>query len=277
MAPSIASVPVAGDVGVSTVEKRLSSCAEADRYFASIITRLKCVEGEDFLVPRWLTISGSSPFWTEGALSGEYLRGALHPTLAKQVYECSSEELMNRVGKSTVWGLHFVSALIDQVHDAGRLVRSQHEKILALRAANKELKASVGQELVATVERRVKELEAKIKRMQTELESLRSQRREFEQKGNVLSLTKATTFLEAELKAEGQKAVATYKASRVFESGLEKMGRVGFEFGYWVAGRLRVRVLGGARATSREAPGRRSYIPVFQIRIEKMEVKRPPL
>ncbi|RRT42269.1 hypothetical protein B296_00055545 [Ensete ventricosum] len=60
------------------------------------MTRLKYVKGEDPLVPRWPTISGSSWFWTEGPLSGEYLQGALHPTLAKQVYECSSEELMNR-------------------------------------------------------------------------------------------------------------------------------------------------------------------------------------
>ncbi|RWW80067.1 hypothetical protein BHE74_00011606 [Ensete ventricosum] len=116
--------------------------ARTNRYFASIMMRLKCIESEDPLVPRWLTISGSNPFWTEGALSGEYLRGALHPTLTKQVYECSSEELMNRANKSTVWGLHFISALIDWVHDAGRLVRSQHEKILALQAANKELRSA---------------------------------------------------------------------------------------------------------------------------------------
>ncbi|RRT49757.1 hypothetical protein B296_00036525 [Ensete ventricosum] len=77
--------------------------AGADRYFTSIMTRLKCVYGEDPLVPRWSTISGSSLFWTEGPLSSEYLRGALHPTLAKQVYECSSKELMNRAGKSVVW------------------------------------------------------------------------------------------------------------------------------------------------------------------------------
>ncbi|RZS14276.1 hypothetical protein BHM03_00045945 [Ensete ventricosum] len=134
--------------------------AGADRYFASIMMRLKCIEGEDLLVPRWSIISGSSPFRIEGALSEEYLRGALHPTLVKQVYECSSEELMNRARKS--------------------VVLSQHEKILALRAANKELKASFGQELAATTERRVKELEDKIERMQTELESLRSQQREFE-------------------------------------------------------------------------------------------------
>ncbi|RWW01357.1 hypothetical protein GW17_00035612 [Ensete ventricosum] len=159
--------------------------AGADKYFASIffMTRLRCIDGEDPLMPRWSTISGSSQFWTEGPLSREYLWGALHPILAKQVYECSSEELMNRAGKSAVWGLHFVSALIDRVHDAGRLVRSQHEKILTLRAANKELKAGVGQELVTVAERRVKELEGEVKKMWTELESLRSQRRDLKQEG----------------------------------------------------------------------------------------------
>ncbi|RWV81249.1 hypothetical protein GW17_00057349, partial [Ensete ventricosum] len=65
---------------------KVEDLAGADSYFASIMTRLKYVEGEDPLVPRWSTISGSNPFWTEGSLSGEYLRGALHPTLVKQVY-----------------------------------------------------------------------------------------------------------------------------------------------------------------------------------------------
>ncbi|RWW73659.1 hypothetical protein BHE74_00018455 [Ensete ventricosum] len=79
----------------------------AERYFATVMTQLKVAEGEDPLMPRWSTIAGSSQFWTEGPLSEEYMRGALHPTLTKQVYECSSEELMNRANKSTVW----VSAL----------------------------------------------------------------------------------------------------------------------------------------------------------------------
>ncbi|RZR96277.1 hypothetical protein BHM03_00025260 [Ensete ventricosum] len=52
--------------------------------------------------------------------------------------------------------------------------------------------------------------------------------------GDVHSLTEATAFHEAELKAEGPKAVAAYKASRGFESGLKKMGRVKYEFGYRV-------------------------------------------
>ncbi|RZR97068.1 hypothetical protein BHM03_00026180 [Ensete ventricosum] len=45
-------------------------------------------------------------------------------------------------------GFHFITARIDRVHDAGRLVQSQHERILTLRAANKELKGRVDQDLV---------------------------------------------------------------------------------------------------------------------------------
>ncbi|RWV87907.1 hypothetical protein GW17_00050061 [Ensete ventricosum] len=60
--------------------------AGADRYFASIMMRLKTVEGEDPLVPRWSTIFGLTQVWTNGLLAAEYLRGALHPVLAKQVY-----------------------------------------------------------------------------------------------------------------------------------------------------------------------------------------------
>ncbi|RZS02594.1 hypothetical protein BHM03_00032656 [Ensete ventricosum] len=52
---------------------------------------------------------------------------------------------------------------------------------------------------------------------------------------DVLSLTEATTLLEAELKAERPKAVAAYKASLGFESGLEKMGRFIYKFRYRVA------------------------------------------
>ncbi|RRT33335.1 hypothetical protein B296_00043416 [Ensete ventricosum] len=86
---------------------------------------------------------------------------------------------------------------------------------------NKELKTSIDHELATVAERRAKELEAEIEKMRTELESLRSQRREHQQevgllrssldgawndrarlKGDVLSLTKATTS-----------AVSAYKAS----------------------------------------------------------------
>ncbi|RWW50214.1 hypothetical protein BHE74_00043557 [Ensete ventricosum] len=71
-------------------------------YFASIMTRLSPSEGEELLTLRWSSIPRSARVWTEGPLAAEYLRGALHPILAKQLYECSSEELMNRAAKSAV-------------------------------------------------------------------------------------------------------------------------------------------------------------------------------
>ncbi|RWW45511.1 hypothetical protein BHE74_00048650 [Ensete ventricosum] len=151
-------------------------------------------------------------------------------------------------------GLHFISALIDQVHDVGQLIRSQHERILTLQAMNKELKLGGNQELLAATEHRVKEYEDEAKKLQVELESLRNQRRDLEQEvgvlrsnldgarndqahleGDVLSLTEAAAFLKAELKSEGPKAVTAYKASQGFELGLEKIGRVSYEYRYWVA------------------------------------------
>ncbi|RWW60819.1 hypothetical protein BHE74_00032155 [Ensete ventricosum] len=131
--------------------------AGADRYFVSIMTQLKLVDSEDPLVPRWSAISGSSLVWTEGLLAREYLQGALHPTLAKQVYEYS-EELMNRAGKSVVWSWNRRWEFLHSNLDGARNDRAHLE-------------------------------------------------------GDVLLLTEATTFLEAELKAKGPKVVIAYKAS----------------------------------------------------------------
>ncbi|RWV85845.1 hypothetical protein GW17_00052327 [Ensete ventricosum] len=61
--------------------------AGAETYFVTIMMRLKAVEGEDPLVSRWSAISGSSQIWTKGPLFGEYLRGAMHSVLTKQIYE----------------------------------------------------------------------------------------------------------------------------------------------------------------------------------------------
>ncbi|RZS11338.1 hypothetical protein BHM03_00042663 [Ensete ventricosum] len=125
--------------------------AATDNYFTSIMTWLKTVEGEDPLIPRWSAISRSSQVWTEGPLS----RGSAP-----------------RPDKTS--GLHFISALIVRVHDAGRLVRTQHERILALRAANKELKLGANQDLVAAIEFREKGLEEDVKKLLAMLESLKN-------------------------------------------------------------------------------------------------------
>ncbi|RZR74048.1 hypothetical protein BHM03_00031489 [Ensete ventricosum] len=134
------------------------NCAGAEKYFTTNMVLLKAAEGEDPLVPRWSAISGSSQVWTEGPLAGEYLRGAPHPILAKQVYECSSEELINKADRSAFWLA------------GSELARED----LALRFANKELKHGASQDLVAVVEFRVKVLEEDANKLRVELESLKS-------------------------------------------------------------------------------------------------------
>ncbi|RWW83405.1 hypothetical protein BHE74_00008092, partial [Ensete ventricosum] len=143
--------------------------AGADKYFASIMTRLKTVEGEDPLIPRWFTINGSNQ------------------------------------------GLHFVSAFIDRVHDAGWLVRTQHERIWCF---GPPIRSSIlaSQELVAAVKFCLNGLEEDVNKLGARGRS----------QSPTLQLGQGS----------GPKAVAAYKMSRGFESGLEKMGRVSYEFGY---------------------------------------------
>ncbi|RRT32115.1 hypothetical protein B296_00055645, partial [Ensete ventricosum] len=212
-APSTASASPTVEVVVSTAEKHPGTDKEdkvgANGYFTSIIMRPSPGEGEEPLKLRWSSIPGSAQ------------------------------------------GLHF--ALIDRVHDAGRLVRQQHKRITTFRVANKELKLRANQEAIAAIENRANELQATVDRLRAELDSSESRRKGLEQEvdtlrsnlqgvrddrahleGDVLSLTKVTTLLEAELKAEGPEVVAAYKASREFKLGLEKMGRTSYEFGYRV-------------------------------------------
>ncbi|RRT78674.1 hypothetical protein B296_00007116 [Ensete ventricosum] len=104
----------------------VEDCMGAERYFTTVMARLKVTEGED-------------------------------PPSSAEV------------------GLHFITALIDRVHDAGQLVWSQHERILVLWAPNNELKGRGDQDLVATAESRVKELEGDVNKLRGELESLKTQ------------------------------------------------------------------------------------------------------
>ncbi|RZS07084.1 hypothetical protein BHM03_00037870 [Ensete ventricosum] len=152
----------------------------------------------------------SSQVWTEGPLSEEYLQGALHPVLVKQMYECSFEELMNKAGRSV--GLHFVN-LIGTAEFHVKELEDEAKKTWA--------------------ELEWKELELEVGVLRSSLDGAQNDRARLE--GEVLSLTEATTFLKVKLKSGGPKAVAAYKASRGFELGLEKMRRVSYEFEYQVA------------------------------------------
>ncbi|RZR95387.1 hypothetical protein BHM03_00024237 [Ensete ventricosum] len=196
-APSTASMPIAGDVGVSTAKKRPSSGVGAGLR--------KCL-------PKVVTEQ-------HAYASGSTARTSVNKS--KGIVEL--EEVPER--GYTMWELCEVEdrAGADKYFAFIMMRLSQHEKILTLRVANKELKVGVDQELVTVAEHRAKELDDEVKKMQTELESLRSQRRELEQEVGLLHST------------EGPKAMVAYKVSRGFESSLEKIRRISYEFGYWVA------------------------------------------
>ncbi|RRT67942.1 hypothetical protein B296_00014520, partial [Ensete ventricosum] len=66
-------------------------------------------------------------------------------------------------------GLHFVGALIDHVHDMGRVVHLLTERNSTLRTENKELKASSGLEAMTAVERWAIKLSAEVEWLKTAL------------------------------------------------------------------------------------------------------------
>ncbi|RZS03491.1 hypothetical protein BHM03_00033681 [Ensete ventricosum] len=65
-------------------------------------TRVPAKKGKELMILR-RPPSGGIPSESYARWRIEQGRGALHPILAKQVNECSSEELMDQAGKSSIW------------------------------------------------------------------------------------------------------------------------------------------------------------------------------
>ncbi|RWV77579.1 hypothetical protein GW17_00061566 [Ensete ventricosum] len=99
-----------------------------------------------------------------------------------------------------------------------------HERNLVLRATNKELRLRSGPIAVAAIENLATVFQSEVDRLKVELEASKQHLKDLEQEAN-------TALLEA----KGPKDVAAYKASRGFESSLEKMGCISYEFRYRVA------------------------------------------
>ncbi|THU48458.1 hypothetical protein C4D60_Mb09t26470 [Musa balbisiana] len=135
------------------------SRSEGEEYRAVGMTSLPVgVPGAPYAA-RWPDLKADSRIWADGATAQEFVRGALHPALAKELYSCTSEVLADRAAKSLVWGQHYVMALIDRVLDAGRVIERQSNTIAALRLENQELRSSSGPEVVAAAEQRAAALD----------------------------------------------------------------------------------------------------------------------
>ncbi|THU61033.1 hypothetical protein C4D60_Mb07t19010 [Musa balbisiana] len=87
------------------------SRSEGEEYRAMGMTSLPAgVPGAPYAA-RWPDLKADSRIWADGATAQEFVRGALHPALAKELYGSTSEVLADRAAKSLVWvssGVSFV-------------------------------------------------------------------------------------------------------------------------------------------------------------------------
>ena len=54
-------------------------------------------------IARWLSLKADSHLWGDGQTAQEFIRGALHPALAKDLYSSTSKVLVEQAAKSLIW------------------------------------------------------------------------------------------------------------------------------------------------------------------------------
>ncbi|RWV76895.1 hypothetical protein GW17_00062367, partial [Ensete ventricosum] len=224
-------------------------------YYALLMSDLGHQDPEKELQARWAGLKNSTKVWHTSSAAEEYERGILHPQLARELYTLPSEVLMARATKEMVLGQHFQMALVDRVHDAGRLITFMDHRVKQLQEELDVLKSKGGPEAVAEAEERASRLREELEKLKGERaeELLRREASEKELRGHLgdaqqllkearararrmddelLQAVKDLEHARAELP---RKAVAEYKGSLGFKEGLKRMGWVTYEYGYRVA------------------------------------------
>ncbi|RZR87612.1 hypothetical protein BHM03_00015063 [Ensete ventricosum] len=120
-------------------------------------------------------------------------------------------------------------ALLNRVHDAGRLVTIIGNQASFLEAEIDKLKTEADPEQLVVALQQVDELQADNAKLKSELDKLT---RRSEQADKELNELWENDTLKAELPS---KSVADYKRSVRFELGLQWMGQISYEYGYRVA------------------------------------------
>ncbi|RZR86117.1 hypothetical protein BHM03_00013234 [Ensete ventricosum] len=167
---------------------------------------------------RWPNLSYQAKVWDDSEAASEFGRGVLHPTLAKNLYTLPSEFLIDRAAKQIA-----LMALLDRVHDSGRLVTHMGNRASLLEAEIEKLKMEGDPEQLTIARQGMKEQRADRQKANDEL----------------LKLMRENEFLKVELPS---KSVANYKQS--------ESARALFA-GWPVASALPCRLLLGALFTGR--------------------------
>ena len=76
---------------------------DGEPYLTRLVSELLPGELSDPLVPRWEGLSRGSKIWAGGDPSAAFLRGALHPDMARDLYVLPSEALLNKSAQSLTW------------------------------------------------------------------------------------------------------------------------------------------------------------------------------
>uniref|UniRef100_A0A804HXK5 Uncharacterized protein n=1 Tax=Musa acuminata subsp. malaccensis TaxID=214687 RepID=A0A804HXK5_MUSAM len=144
---------------------------EDEPYLAWEVGALPRGATTDPLTGRWDDLTRGSRVWADGDCAARFVRGGLHPDIARDLYTLSSEVLLSKSAKSLLWGNHYVVALMDRVCDAGRVIAALSSRNAELRRQADEARAGAGPEAVAAVEQRASDLEAEVTRLRSELQS----------------------------------------------------------------------------------------------------------
>ncbi|RRT37981.1 hypothetical protein B296_00057084 [Ensete ventricosum] len=196
---------------------------------------------------RWPNLSYQTRVWDDSEAASEFDRGVLHLTLSKDLYTLPPEVLIAQAAKQIVLVRHhYQMALLDRVHDSGRLVTHKGNRASLLEAELEKLKSERDPKRRARAQQRVDELEAdngklklgldelssRLEEADKELNELQeglaeSQRQLREQKVNrrkaddkLLKLMRENKSLKVELLG---RSVANYKQSVRFGWGLRQM------------------------------------------------------
>ncbi|THU44294.1 hypothetical protein C4D60_Mb02t05900 [Musa balbisiana] len=248
---------------------RLPVGGEEEPYLARAVGAIPRGEAADPLVGRWEGLTRGSRVWADRECAAGFIRGGLHPDIARDLYVLPSETLLSKSAKSLLWGHHYAAALMDRVRDAGRVITALGANNAELRRQVNEVHAGAGPEAIAAAEKRALGSEAEVERIRTELQASMEQGVKFQTRleasegkntelqthlrasvaearstrADSLELIcrleesrgeawRASEALEAEIRLrpeKDKKLIEDYKGSSGFQLGLVRTGRVSYE------------------------------------------------
>ena len=81
----------------------IHSWADGEQYQSSSMADLLAGELGAPYAARWSTLRADNRVWSDEPTTQEFIRGVLHPVIAKDLYGSRFEELAEQVAKSLVW------------------------------------------------------------------------------------------------------------------------------------------------------------------------------